>query len=131
MDQDLPRACITLALTEDVRGGIEAICVGQHLGAGYSDEQFREALAEAEGLLCSNQIAIDARVMDMAPHLRVVSGFGVGYNNVDVEEATRRGIAVCNTPGVLSAAVADLTIGMMLVASRGIVTSAKRIHRGR
>jgi lactate dehydrogenase-like 2-hydroxyacid dehydrogenase len=130
MEQDLPRACITLALTEDARGGIEAICVGQHLGAGYSDDEFREALADAEGLLCSNQIPIDGRVMDMAPRLRVISGFGVGYNNVDVDEATRRGIAVCNTPGVLSAAVADLTIGMILTASRGIVQSANFSRSG-
>jgi len=130
MERDLPKACITLALTEDTRGGVEAVCVPRHLPSGYSDEEFRAALAEAEGLLCSNQLPIDARVMDLAPRLRVISGFGVGYNNVDVEEATRRGIAVCNTPGVLSAAVADLTIGMILAASRGMVASASYVRSG-
>jgi phosphoglycerate dehydrogenase-like enzyme len=121
---------VTLALTPTALEGLTAICDATHLPAGYADTEFHGALSEAEGLLCSNQIPIGKAVMDAAPRLRVISGFGVGYNNVDVEEATRRGIAVCNTPGVLTAAVADLTIGMIVTASRAIVANAGYVRSG-
>jgi glyoxylate reductase len=77
-----------------------------------------EALASADGLLGSAVYPIDTALMDAAPRLRVLSNFGVGFNNVDVGEATRRGIAVCNTPGVLTDAVANLTLGLILSTSR-------------
>ena len=54
---------------------------------------------------------IGAAEMDALPDLRAVANFGVGYDNVDVEEATRRGIVVSNTPDVLTDAVADLAVG--------------------
>jgi glyoxylate reductase len=127
---ELPTGVVTLSLTEEARASVAAVCRPLHLSGGYSDDDFRAALAQAEGLLCSNQISIGAAVMDMAPRLRVISGFGVGYNNVDLEEATRRNIAVCNTPGVLSAAVADLTIGMIVMASRGLAANARFVREG-
>ncbi len=125
-----PKACVTLALTPTALDGVTAICEATHLDAGYAEADFHGALADAEGLLCSNQIPIGKAVMDAAPRLRVISGFGVGYNNVDVQEATRRGIAVCNTPGVLTAAVADLTIGMIVTASRAVVANAEYVRSG-
>ena len=127
---DLPCACVTLGLTPEATALVAAACNPTHLAFGFSDEELQAALATAEGLLCSNQIPITAAVMDRAPLLRVISGFGVGYNNVDLEEATRRGIAVCNTPGVLSAAVADLTIGMIVMASRHAVPNADYVREG-
>ena len=114
----------------DVQARIGEVCAAIHLEPGYTPEHLRSALAAAEGLLCSNQIPITAELMDAAPRLRVISGFGVGYNNVDLEAATARGIAVCNTPGVLSAAVADLTIGMIVLASRGLVLNAAYVRDG-
>src|SRR5262245_2739324 len=53
-------------------------------------------------LYCMLTNPIDAEVLDAAPGLRIVANMAVGYNNVDVVEATRRGIAVTNTPGVLT-----------------------------
>lgn len=81
-------------------------------------------LAQAEGLLCPAPFPITTALLDAAPRLRVVSNFGVGFNNVDLAEMERRGIALCNTPGVLTDAVADLTIGMILMASRGLVANS-------
>lgn len=109
---------------------VASICQPSHLAAGHTAAEFKDALANAEGLLCSNQIPITAEIMDAAPRLRVISGFGVGYNNVDLDAATARGIAVCNTPGVLSAAVADLTIGMIVMASRALVENAAYVREG-
>jgi lactate dehydrogenase-like 2-hydroxyacid dehydrogenase len=78
------------------------------------------ALSDAEGVLLINNVPVNDALFDAAPNLRVVSGFGVGYNNVDLEAATRRGVLICNTPGVLNDAVADLTMGLILALARRI-----------
>jgi len=127
---ELPKACVTLTLPESARALVAGVCAPAHLSPGYTPDEFRQALADAEGLLCSNQIPVGKDVMDVAPRLRVISGFGVGYTNVDLDEATLRGIAVCNTPGVLNAAVADLAIGMILMASRALVANAEFVREG-
>ena len=90
-----------------------------------------DQIAEAEGLLCPAPFPVGPELLDRAPKLRVVSNFGVGFNNVDVPDLTRRGIAVCNTPGVLSDCVADLTMGLILTASRQIVANAAHVSSGR
>jgi len=64
---------------------------------------------------------IDAEVMDAAGEaLKVISNYAAGVNNIDVAEATRRGIVVCNTPGVLSEATADVTWALMLGIARRV-----------
>ncbi len=64
---------------------------------------------------------ITAEVLDAGlPRLRCVALYAVGYNNVDVEAATARRVAVSNTPGVLTNATADLTVGLLLAAARRI-----------
>jgi glyoxylate reductase len=83
----------------------------------------REALFEnskgCEGVLALLSDRIDAEFFDaVGPQLKVVSNFAVGYNNIDVEEATRRGVLVGNTPGVLTDATADTALALMLAAAR-------------
>src|SRR6476469_5919358 len=58
--------------------------------------------APYDGLYCMLTNPIDAEVLSAAPNLKVIANMAVGYNNIDVAEATRRGIAVSNTPGVLT-----------------------------
>ena len=70
--------------------------------------------------------------MDAAgPQLKVVSNFAVGFNNVDVPEATRRGIRVGNTPGVLTEATADIAFALLMAAARRIVESRAYIDAGK
>jgi glyoxylate reductase len=64
------------------------------------------------------------------PSLRLVANYSVGYDAIDVEECSRRGIAVTNTPGVLDAAVADLTFALILAARRRLVEGDTMIRRG-
>ncbi len=64
------------------------------------------------------------------PSLRVVSGFGVGYDRFDIEEATRRGIAICNTPDVVTVPVADMTIGLIIGLSRRLFQNAAYVRSG-
>lgn len=107
---------------------LEGECQVRVVGAEAPARVLHGALDGAEGLLCSALLPVDERLMDRATRLRVVSNFGVGFNNVDLPEATRRGIAVCNTPGVLSDAVADLTLALILAASRRVVENATYVN---
>ena len=82
-------------------------------------EVFLEKVRGCSGILAMLSDRIDAEVMEAAGEsLRVVSNFAVGTNNIDLEEARRRGIAVGNTPDVLTDATADLAMALLLGASR-------------
>lgn len=84
-----------------------------------------------DGVLSLLSDAIDGEVMDAAgSQLKVISNFAVGYNNIDVAEAKRRGIKVGNTPGVLTEATADIAVALLLAASRCLVSSERSIHAG-
>ncbi len=85
--------------------------------------ELREWLADAEGLLSRVDIKINEDVLSFAPQLRVIAQSSVGYDNIDIEACTRRSIPFGNTPGVLVETTADLTFGLLL-------TSARRIHEG-
>ena len=124
-----PLVTVTMNLDDASLRRIEKVCTPV-LAAGLSREDVLRTLAGAEGLLCNNNLPVNGALFAAAPALRVVSGFGVGYNNVDVDEATKRGVAICNTPGVLNAAVADLTMGLILAASRGLVANVAYVRDG-
>jgi glyoxylate reductase len=78
-------------------------------------------LAEADAAITLLQDPITRRVLESNPNLRIVSNFAVGYNNIDIEAARELGIAVTNTPGVLTEATADLTMALILAITRRIV----------
>ncbi len=127
--QNKPTAIISIPVTEGMRERIAAVA---DITTIVPAERARiaEALATAEGLLGSNQFTLDAALLDGAPKLRVVSNFGVGYNNINVDDASRRGIAVCNTPGVLNAAVVETTFLLMLAASRRMLANEAYVRSG-
>ena len=85
----------------------------------------RQKLADCEGLLSLLTEKIDGALMDAAPRLRVISNYAVGFNNIDVPAATARGIAIGNTPGVLTDATADMAFALLISAGRRIVESEK------
>jgi glyoxylate reductase len=90
-----------------------------------------EKIAGCDGILSLLTERIDADLMDAAgPQLKVISNFAVGFNNVDVAEATRRGIRVGNTPGVLTEATADMAFALLMSASRRIVEAQDYIREG-
>ena len=74
---------------------------------------------------------IDASVIAAADRLKLIARYGVGVDRVDLEAATRRGIAVTHTPGANSAAVAELTIGLMLALARQICMANRAVREGR
>jgi len=84
------------------------------------------------GLLCLLSDRIDRDVMDAAgTQLKIISNYAVGYNNIDVEEATKRGILVTNTPGVLTDATADLTWALLMACARRIPESDRFVREGK
>jgi glyoxylate reductase len=80
-------------------------------------------------------VAVVARVgvaeLDLLPDLRLVANYGVGYDTIDVAACRERGISVTNTPGVLDAAVADLTLALILACRRHLVVSDRFVREGR
>ena len=74
--------------------------------------------------------AVDADVMDAAPNLKVISEFGVGYDNINVVDANERGIAVCNTPGILSESTADEAFALLAAMARRTNDLPAMVKRG-
>ena len=75
--------------------------------------------------------AVGPDELDLLPDLRLVANYGVGYDRVDVPACRERGVAVTNTPGVLDAAVADLTLALILACRRHLVVSDRFVRDGR
>jgi len=88
-------------------------------------------IADKDGLLCMITDRIDSEVFHAAPRLRMVANMGVGFNNIDVSEATRRSIPVSNTPGVLTDATADLAFALILSVARRVVEGDRMVREGR
>src|ERR1700683_1220396 len=84
-------------------------------------EVLRARVAACDGLVSLLTDRIDGDLLDLAPRLKVVSNFAVGFNNIDVPACTQRGIAVGNTPGVLTAATADMACCLLITAARRVV----------
>ena len=93
------------------------------------DELHRRS-AGADGILTTIMDRVDSALMDVAPNLKAISQLAVGLDNVDVAEATRRGIPVGNTPGVLSKSTADLAFALLLGAARRTSESERWLRGG-
>ena len=93
-------------------------------------EQLLEKTGEADGILTNIMDRIDADVFQAAHRLKVVSQLGVGVDNIDVAEATRRGVLVGNTPGVLAKATADIAFGLLMSAARRISEGDRWLRAG-
>jgi glyoxylate reductase len=90
-----------------------------------------ELVAGTDAILTLLHDRVDGELLDAAgPGLRCVANVAVGYDNVDLEAAAGRGVAVTNTPGVLDDATADLTIGLILTASRRLGEGERLIRSG-
>lgn len=90
-----------------------------------------ERVKDKEGLLCLLTDPIDKEVIGSAPRLRMISTYAVGYDNIDIKEATKRGVPVANTPGVLTETVADFTWALILAIARRVVEGDKMVREGK
>ena len=95
-----------------------------------SSFELADAIAGSAGLVTIPADVVGAELFDAAgPGLRIVANFGVGYDSVDLEEATRRGVVVSNTPDVLTEATAELTIALVLALLRRVAEGDRLVRR--
>lgn len=96
-----------------------------------SKDEIIKNIKGMDALLCMLSDKIDAEVMDVAPSLKVITTYSVGYDHIDITEATKRGIYVTYTPGVLTDATADFAWTLILATARRIVEYDKFVREGK
>jgi len=99
-------------------------------GGAWSVQEFRRRAADKDGLLISGADRIDGPLLDAAPRLRVVCNVAVGYNNIDLDACTARGVLATNTPGVLDETTADLTWALLMAAARRLPAAERFLRAG-
>ncbi|MFW9797008.1 MAG: glyoxylate reductase [Candidatus Thorarchaeota archaeon] len=95
-----------------------------------SREEIIEKAAACQGLVTLLSDTIDAELIEELPNLLVIAQYAVGYDNIDVKKATRRGIIVTNTPDVLTETTADLTWALVMSTARRVVEADKYVRNG-
>lgn len=90
-----------------------------------------ENITSSDGLLCLLTDKIDAQLMDKGPKLKVISNCAVGFDNIDIDAATKRGIVVGNTPGVLTETTADFAFALMMAAARRVAEGDRNVRAGK
>ena len=120
------------AMTPLVVEGVSSAFTVHHLQKDADREAFlRKHGDEIRGIASTGSHGpIGQALFDKLPKLEIVSHFGVGYDNVDVVEAGRRGIVVTNTPGVLTDEVADLTLGLLIATVRELPRAEQHVRSG-
>jgi lactate dehydrogenase-like 2-hydroxyacid dehydrogenase len=96
-----------------------------------SPRQLLQKLKGVDGAVTLTTDTISDDVLAKNPQLKIVSNVAVGYNNFDVEAATRRGVMMTNTPGAVDDATADLTWALILAAARGLTFADRAVRAGR
>ncbi|MDP6039969.1 MAG: D-glycerate dehydrogenase [Candidatus Latescibacteria bacterium] len=124
-----PKVYLAVALEDDLMSQISAKCDLHDLGR-FTREELLEAIHDAEGVLGSPRVKADTEFFDAAPKLRVLCTTSVGFDAIDVDEATKRGVVVCHTPGVLTGAVANLTLSMILGLALRLFPNEAHVRSG-
>jgi glyoxylate reductase len=128
-----PRVFITRRLP---RAAIEIVAAACDYELWDSEEQPvpRDVLlceaARSDGALVLLTDNVDAELLDGAPRCRIYANMAVGYDNVQVPEATRRGVLITNTPGVLTETTADLTFALLMATARRLYAGQRAIAEG-
>jgi len=128
-----PRVYVTRLLPKEAMDRINAYCDAKTWEGELPPprEVLMENVVEVEGLLSLLTDKVDAELMDRSPKLKVISNYAVGYDNIDVAAATKRGIVVGNTPGVLTDTTADLAFALIMAAARRVVEGDKMVRAGK
>ena len=113
----------------DIVKQVAEIKVNPDYGTPSRETLLRE-VAEVDGLFCNITEKIDAQVIDAGKNLKVVASMSVGFDHIDLEAATKRGILATHTPGVLTEAVADETLGLILAVGRRLVEGDRYVREG-
>jgi glyoxylate reductase len=131
---DRPYVFITRKLPDDIIAPIKDIAevaMWPHDDIPVRRDVLINEAKKADALLTMVSDVIDQEVLKAGKSLKVVANMGVGFDNIDVAAATKYGIAVCNTPDVLTDTTADLTFALLLATARRVVEAAQFIKEGK
>ncbi len=127
---DRRKACVLVPIEDDLKAQIEAQCQVQYLDHTTPRDKLLAAISEIEGALVSPRIRADEALFEATPQLRVLATTSVGYDAFDIDSATRHGVVVCNTPGVLTAAVANLTMTLIFSLTLRLLDNENFVRSG-
>ncbi len=127
-----PKILITRQVFPEVVSGLAKTYDVDHNASDniFSPEALRSRAQGCAGVIACLTEKIDAAFFDACPTVKVVSNIAVGYNNIEVNEASKRGVMVTNTPGVLDDTTADLTFALLMAAARRITETERRLRNG-
>jgi glyoxylate reductase len=128
-----PKVYITRKIPIDLLRELEAFCeveIWEQEDIPVPRHVLEEKIVDIDGLFCLLTETIDQSLLDKAKTLKIISNMAVGYNNIDIEAAKKRGITVTNTPGILTETTADLTFALLMATSRRLVESAEYLKKG-
>jgi glyoxylate reductase len=128
-----PRIMISRALPEEVIARARSRAdVDLHAGdKPLSKTELIARVKGREGLVCLITDTIDSSVLESCPGLKVVSNVAVGFNNIDVAAATKRGVVVTNTPDVLTETTADFAWTLLMATARRVVEADRYVRDGK
>jgi glyoxylate reductase len=92
---------------------------------------FLKAISDKDAVLCLLTDKVDAETMDVAKSVKIFANMAVGFDNIDVEECTKRGVMASNTPGVLTDTTADFAFTLLMAAARRIREGHEFIQAGK
>src|SRR5271169_12558 len=117
----MPRAkvYVTHPLFDEARKILNADCDAQYWSdpARPSREEYLRQVKDKEGLICLLTEKINEELLRCAPKLRIASNVAVGFDNIDVDACTKRGVVATNTPGVLDETTADFAWTLMMAVA--------------
>ena len=128
--QRKPNVCIAFPLEDDLKAQIGASCDLIYVDYLAPRDELLAAVKDVDGFFGVPKVTVDSDFFDAAPKLQVYSTCSVGFDRIDVSEATRRGVLICNTPGVLTDAVANLTLSMILALTRNLIANEAYARNG-
>ena len=125
-----PKVYVIVAIEDDLKEQISAACDVRYIDPSTGRDEFHAIIHDAEGILLTPRVRADAAFFDAAPKLKVISTTSVGYDPFDIPEATKRGVVVCHTPGVLTGAVANLTLALILNVTLRLLDNEAFVRSG-
>lgn len=96
----------------------------------FTYDEVLDVIGDCDALLSMWNFPVDKRLLDAAQKLKIVANFAVGFDNIDVAEATAHRVTVANTPDPVTAPTADIAVGLMIDVMRGITSFDKLQRKG-
>jgi len=127
-----PKLLVTRAVFPEVIAGLSPLAEIDHNTADdiLTATELQARARDCTGVMTCLTEKIDIAFFDACPLVKVVSNIAVGYNNIDIAEATKRGVKVTNTPGVLDDTTADLTFALLMATARRVTETERRLRNG-